>query len=270
MGSIVVIPPDAGIDGGQRTQPLIDPRSASRSLAAHKFRGNKISSLRLLLHGSARNSVIPPWLPRGILPYSLQGVLCCVTLAFGELDTILSMPRYYVHFRDGSSLFKDEVGEVFADASLPLRFAIAPCQEDRPRTGAGRRGAGCRDRRGRGRSAPFRSAVVRTGQLRRARRPASRTPAPFRRDFRCDWVSSNPLHGEYANPSRPRSARAGRRIAAHNRAARKQWAVLKPQALLPAQPPLPIRRQRGRRESRDAIARPPPSGSQSHRLQLLC
>ncbi|MGZ5875265.1 MAG: DUF6894 family protein [Bradyrhizobium sp.] len=52
------------------------------------------------------------------------------------------MPRYYVHFRDGSSPFKDEVGEVFADASLPLRFAIALCQEDRPRTGAGRRGAG--------------------------------------------------------------------------------------------------------------------------------
>lgn len=96
MGSIVVIPPDAGIDGGQRTQPLIDPRSASRSLAAHKFRGDKISSLRLLLRGSARNSSIPPWLPRGILPCSLQGVLCCVTLAFGESDTILSMPRYYV------------------------------------------------------------------------------------------------------------------------------------------------------------------------------
>jgi hypothetical protein len=33
------------------------------------------------------------------------------------------MPRYYFHFRDGSSIFKDEVGEVFADAALALQQA---------------------------------------------------------------------------------------------------------------------------------------------------
>jgi hypothetical protein len=33
------------------------------------------------------------------------------------------MPRYYFHFREGSSLFKDEIGEVFADASLALQHA---------------------------------------------------------------------------------------------------------------------------------------------------
>jgi hypothetical protein len=33
------------------------------------------------------------------------------------------MPRYYFHFRDGPSIFKDEVGEMFADASLALQHA---------------------------------------------------------------------------------------------------------------------------------------------------
>jgi hypothetical protein len=33
------------------------------------------------------------------------------------------MPRYHFHFRAGSSIFKDEVGEVFADASLALQHA---------------------------------------------------------------------------------------------------------------------------------------------------
>jgi hypothetical protein len=33
------------------------------------------------------------------------------------------MPRYYFHLRDGSSLIKDEVGEMFADAALALEHA---------------------------------------------------------------------------------------------------------------------------------------------------
>jgi hypothetical protein len=33
------------------------------------------------------------------------------------------MPRYYFHFRHGPSIFKDEVGEMFADASLALKQA---------------------------------------------------------------------------------------------------------------------------------------------------
>ena len=33
------------------------------------------------------------------------------------------MPRYYFHYRDGSSIFEDDVGEVFADASLAMQHA---------------------------------------------------------------------------------------------------------------------------------------------------
>jgi hypothetical protein len=33
------------------------------------------------------------------------------------------MPRYYFHYRDGSSIFEDDVGETFADASLALQHA---------------------------------------------------------------------------------------------------------------------------------------------------
>ena len=35
------------------------------------------------------------------------------------------MPRYYFHFRDGSSIFEDDVGEVFADVA----FGKAACHE---------------------------------------------------------------------------------------------------------------------------------------------
>jgi hypothetical protein len=33
------------------------------------------------------------------------------------------MRRYYFHYRDGSSTFEDDVGEVFADASLARQHA---------------------------------------------------------------------------------------------------------------------------------------------------
>jgi hypothetical protein len=33
------------------------------------------------------------------------------------------MPHYYFHYRDGSSIFEDNVGEVFADASLAMQHA---------------------------------------------------------------------------------------------------------------------------------------------------
>jgi hypothetical protein len=35
----------------------------------------------------------------------------------------LRMPRYYFHYRDGSSIFEDSLGEVFADASLAMQHA---------------------------------------------------------------------------------------------------------------------------------------------------
>ena len=39
------------------------------------------------------------------------------------------MPRYYFHFRDGSSIFEDDVGEVFADASLARQHATKIARE---------------------------------------------------------------------------------------------------------------------------------------------
>jgi hypothetical protein len=50
------------------------------------------------------------------------------------------MPRHYFHFRAGSSLFKDEVGEVFAEASLALqhgkRIALEPVRGGEPANAA--------------------------------------------------------------------------------------------------------------------------------------
>ena len=39
------------------------------------------------------------------------------------------MPRYYFHYRDGSSIFEDDVGEVFADASLAMQHAMKIARE---------------------------------------------------------------------------------------------------------------------------------------------
>jgi hypothetical protein len=39
------------------------------------------------------------------------------------------MPRYYFHYRDGSSIFEDDVGEVFADASLAMQHATTIARE---------------------------------------------------------------------------------------------------------------------------------------------
>jgi hypothetical protein len=39
------------------------------------------------------------------------------------------MPRYYFHYRDGSSIFEDDVGEVLADASLALQHATKIARE---------------------------------------------------------------------------------------------------------------------------------------------
>jgi hypothetical protein len=39
------------------------------------------------------------------------------------------MPHYYFHYRDGSSIFEDVVGEVFADASLAIQHATKIARE---------------------------------------------------------------------------------------------------------------------------------------------
>ena len=39
------------------------------------------------------------------------------------------MRRYYFHYRDGSSIFEDDVGEVFAGASLAMQHATKIARE---------------------------------------------------------------------------------------------------------------------------------------------
>ncbi|SDS79080.1 DUF6894 family protein [Bradyrhizobium canariense] len=39
------------------------------------------------------------------------------------------MPCHYFHYRDGSSIFEDDVGEVFADASLAMQHATKIARE---------------------------------------------------------------------------------------------------------------------------------------------
>jgi hypothetical protein len=39
------------------------------------------------------------------------------------------MPRYYFHYRDGSSTLADDVGEVFADVSLAMQHATKIARE---------------------------------------------------------------------------------------------------------------------------------------------
>ena len=39
------------------------------------------------------------------------------------------MPRYYFLYRDGSSIFEDDVGEVFADASSAMQHATKIARE---------------------------------------------------------------------------------------------------------------------------------------------
>jgi hypothetical protein len=62
--------------------------------------------------------------------HSIHGVLCClyfVEISLGSPDisnrSKEPMPRYYFHYRDRSSLFKDEIGEIFADAASALQHA---------------------------------------------------------------------------------------------------------------------------------------------------
>ena len=82
-------------------------------------------------------------------------------------------------------------------------------------------------------------------------------------------VSSNPQYGECANAIRPKSVRAGRNMTVRNRRVRTRSCsrALAPRARRQGWPLPPSLRQRGRRESHDAIEHPPPSGSQLHRLR---
>src|SRR3984957_19166760 len=69
---------------------------------------------------------------RGILPSRLPALCLCTPrhwspdIRFGSREP---MPRYYFHYRDGSSIFEDDVGEVFADASLAMQHATKIARE---------------------------------------------------------------------------------------------------------------------------------------------
>ena len=56
--------------------------------------------------------------PIGLLPARFVALQCCL-----DFVAIGTMPRYHFHFRAGSSTFRDEVGDVFADESLALQHA---------------------------------------------------------------------------------------------------------------------------------------------------
>jgi Domain of unknown function (DUF6894) len=46
-----------------------------------------------------------------------------------EIRFDLRVPRYYFHYRDGSSTFADDVGEVFADVCLARQHATKIARE---------------------------------------------------------------------------------------------------------------------------------------------
>jgi hypothetical protein len=67
------------------------------------------------------------------LPCAIRGLLCClyfVTIALCSSNVSTRsrepMPRYYFHFRSGSSIFEDEIGEVFAHDASALQQAKPP------------------------------------------------------------------------------------------------------------------------------------------------
>src|SRR6202040_3795681 len=84
------------------------------------------------------------------------------------------------------------------------------------------------------------------------------------------FVSSIPPRGECANAIRPRSVRAGHNMTVRNRRVRTRSCsrALALRTRRQGWPLPPSLRQRGRRESHDAIERPPPSSSQPRRLRL--
>jgi hypothetical protein len=180
------------------------------------------------------------------------------------------MPRYYFHFRAGSSTLKDEVGEVLADASTALQHARRIALE-----------------LARGGESTNASIIV-IGRFSKFRYPnwATETAACYAppniagRQFSSlpeRWVdprqvSSNPLPGERANATRPRGVRVGRNIAARNRRVRTRKPhnrALGQQAQRQGWPLPPVRRQSARQESHDAIERPPSLSSQPRRLRPL-
>ena len=99
-GSIVEVGATVGIDAGQRRGPL----------AAHLLVRNQTGTAAVVTAQQA---------------YALPHVGSCLLDPWRNIliRPRKPMPRYYFHFRDGSSIFKDEVGEVFANATLALQHA---------------------------------------------------------------------------------------------------------------------------------------------------
>jgi hypothetical protein len=137
-----------GIDASQRTGQLID-RLGRQKLTAHPFLWNRTlkpnraamviaAPLRVYMLRFPTRSYQQsnPW----HFACSICNILCylyflrsCPWFADISIRSKEHMPRYYFDFQDDSSLFKDEFGEVFADASSALQR-----QADCPRIAARR------------------------------------------------------------------------------------------------------------------------------------
>ena len=88
-------------------------KTALPGFMAVLFRKGKCSPFSASARSPPRSEVF-------LLPVSYRN---CPWLA-GHFNSIQKpMPRYYFHFRTGSSTFRDEVGEVLVDASTALQHA---------------------------------------------------------------------------------------------------------------------------------------------------
>jgi Domain of unknown function (DUF6894) len=67
--------------------------------------------------------------PRKAWYFAYWVLALCAVYFFVLPDTRMRRPRYYFHYRDGSSTFADDVGEVFADVSLAMQHATKIARE---------------------------------------------------------------------------------------------------------------------------------------------
>ena len=115
------------IDGGQRDLPLVHQ---CEHPPAHSSLRNQNGSLQFPEHRSG--SVDTSFSPVGVAsrdPWFFV-LLYFVAIALGSSNVWTRsrepMPRYYFHFRSGSSIFEDEIGEVFAHDASALQQAKPP------------------------------------------------------------------------------------------------------------------------------------------------
>jgi hypothetical protein len=110
--------------------PATTDRSMSRRPALH-VPGTKLGRRGFIAGLRPYLLSIPCCLAkRGILPTRFLASYAVYFLVTGRsIRSWEPMPRYYFHYRDGSSIFEDYVGEVFADASLAMQHATKIARE---------------------------------------------------------------------------------------------------------------------------------------------